>query len=191
MAAQPTPPGAAVKRGSHSEQTVRLARFAAALRSGAHTPSSRALVEGGGAVRKTAVHADYALARVLGEGGFATVYLATSKATRAERAVKVVDLNKLDSEGLASLELEIQTLRRVSHPNITRLYECYIHGETCALVLEAAFGGELFDRVITKEHYSEREARRAFAQMVEASVEIKLSCPSRLAEPRGPIQIHG
>ena len=36
------------------------------------------------------------------------------------------------------------------------------------MVLELCKGGELFDRVVEKEHYSEREARFCFSQCVEA-----------------------
>ena len=36
------------------------------------------------------------------------------------------------------------------------------------MVLEICSGGELFDRIVEVEHYSEAEARVAFSQMVEA-----------------------
>mmetsp|Transcript_9455 Transcript_9455/g.28631 ORF Transcript_9455/g.28631 Transcript_9455/m.28631 type:complete len:288 (-) Transcript_9455:93-956(-) len=36
------------------------------------------------------------------------------------------------------------------------------------MVLDLARGGELFDRICAKEHYSEREAKEAFAQLAEA-----------------------
>jgi len=36
------------------------------------------------------------------------------------------------------------------------------------MVLELCRGGELFDRIVTHEHYDEATARKAFAQMVEA-----------------------
>ena len=49
-----------------------------------------------------------------------------------------------------------------------RLYDCYLHGDHFVMALELCKGGELFDRIVAKQHYSEREARKCFAQMVEA-----------------------
>lgn len=110
------------------------------------------------------------MGRVLGSGAFARVNFAVSRdSPDVERAVKVVSLSKMGDEGMHALELEIRTLRRVAHPNICRLFECYLSGDdTFSMVLELCKGGELFDRIVAKELYSEREARVSFAQMVEA-----------------------
>ena len=48
------------------------------------------------------------------------------------------------------------------------LFDCYLHEKKFHMVIEYCSGGELFDRITAKDHYSEREARVAFAQMVEA-----------------------
>ena len=155
-----------------------MSRFTATLRScgrQAWDPS------GFGSVRKAPVSTNYDVGKKIGSGAFASVYIATAKKDRAlapcpdkylqqeKVAVKMVDVSTLDAAGLDAMELEVRTMRRVAgHENIAALYEIYIFDKTLALVMELCAGGELFDRIISKDHYSEREARLAFAQMVEA-----------------------
>ena len=69
---------------------------------------------------------------------------------------------------IAALEDEIKTLRRLDHPNVVRLYDCYLTTDDFFMVLDLCRGGELFDRILAREHYSERQARIAFAQLCEA-----------------------
>ena len=155
-----------------------MSRFTATLRScgrQAWDPS------GFGSVRKAPVSTNYDVGKKIGSGAFASVYVATARKDRAlapcpdaylqqeKVAVKMVDVSTLDAAGLDAMELEVRTMRRVAgHENIAALYEIYIFDKTLALVMELCAGGELFDRIISKDHYSEREARLAFAQMVEA-----------------------
>lgn len=114
------------------------------------------------------VSQDYSLGRVLGKGSFAKVVLGRCLKTNEERAVKIVEMSALSESDVEALDLEIKTMRRVSHHNIVGLYEIYSFGSSFVMVLELCKGGELFDRIVEKTHYSEREARVAFAQMVEA-----------------------
>ena len=53
---------------------------------------------------------------------------------------------------------EINIMRNLNHPNIIKLYEVYEGEFHIYLVLELLKGGELFDRIIKKGHYVERDA---------------------------------
>jgi len=120
-------------------------------------------------VKKIDVKSEYTLGRVLGKGAFAKVHIGRLiKNSKVERAVKVVDLKALNTSDVEALDCEIKTMRRVQHHNIVSLYDCYLHHDKFIMVLELCKGGELFDRIVSKEHYSEKEARSCFAQMVEA-----------------------
>ena len=127
-------------------------------------------VENDSNVKKYDVRKDYALGRVLGKGSFAKVVLGTTvvDGVKVERAVKIVDVSALSQSDVEALDLEIKTMRRVSHHNIVALHDVYSFDNSFVMVLELCKGGELFDRIVEKTHYSEREARIAFAQMVEA-----------------------
>uniref|UniRef100_A0A7S3PFJ7 non-specific serine/threonine protein kinase n=1 Tax=Aplanochytrium stocchinoi TaxID=215587 RepID=A0A7S3PFJ7_9STRA len=104
----------------------------------------------------------------LGEGQFAKVYKAYGKDDGLEYAVKVVDkrsLSNLDREGL---KLEIQVLEEVDHPNIVKLHETFEMKGKIILVLELVKGGELFDRIVAKESYSERDAASVIQKVAAA-----------------------
>ena len=57
-------------------------------------------------------------------GAFATVILATENATSKKFAMKVIEKGK--AKGLENQIIkEITILKRIQHPNIVRLYECF------------------------------------------------------------------
>jgi hypothetical protein len=127
----------------------------------------------GSTLKKYSVLREFALGDELGRGGYATVFLATptgptaaGAAPPSPRAVKELNLKRVND--IAALEDEIKTLRRLDHPNVVRLYDCYLTTDDFFMVLDLCRGGELFDRILAREHYSERQARIAFAQLCEA-----------------------
>ena len=128
-----------------------------------------AAVEEDALILKYDVVKDYKLGRVLGKGAFAEVRVGTLlKDKNQVRAIKIVDVKALSTNDVDALDLEIKTMRRLKHHNIVALYDVYSYRDKFVMVLELCKGGELFDRVVSKEFYSEREARFSFVQMVEA-----------------------
>jgi calcium/calmodulin-dependent protein kinase I len=80
-----------------------------------------------------------------------------------------MEKSKLTPEDKAALTVEIESMKRLSdHDCFVKLYEFYDEAEKYMLVLELISGGELFDRIVEKEKYSEREARRVIRQLSEA-----------------------
>ena len=49
-----------------------------------------------------------------------------------------------------------------------KLYEIFEDEDNIYLILELMTGGELFDRVVDKEHYSEKEAADTIRPVVDA-----------------------
>lgn len=60
------------------------------------------------------------------------------------------------------------------HPNIVRIKGTYEDSVSVHLVMELCEGGELFDRIVQKGHYSEREA----AKLIGVIVSVLESCHS-------------
>lgn len=56
----------------------------------------------------------------------------------------------------------------MDHPNVTRLEDIYDTPEIMYLVMEIMEGGELFDRIVEKESYSESEAIMAVRPIIDA-----------------------
>lgn len=93
---------------------------------------------------------------VLGRGHYAIVNLGTCKTSNTHVAVKRIQISKSRVE---ALQREVQVLRKVgAHPNIVSLYDIFVTDTELQLVMELLRGGELFDRMVEKGPYSEREA---------------------------------
>lgn len=95
----------------------------------------------------------------LGEGAFAVVKEASHKKNGGDFAIKIVTKAKLGEEDAAALKEEIAILQELRHTNIIRLYEVFDEPKFHYLVMEVVRGGELFDRVVAKSYYNEKEAR--------------------------------
>lgn len=95
----------------------------------------------------------------LGSGAFSTVKEAFNKETKEAYAVKIVTKSKLTAEDEAALKDEISVLKELNHPNIIRLYDVFEETDYYFLVTEKMMGGELFDRIVQKTYYNEKEAR--------------------------------
>ena len=66
---------------------------------------------------------------------------------------------KLTSEDEQALKDEIDVLNVLQHSNIIRLYDVFEEKEFYYLITEKMLGGELFDRIVQKSYYNEKEAR--------------------------------
>eukprot|EP00551_Chaetoceros_affinis_P008224 CAMPEP_0203664150 /NCGR_PEP_ID=MMETSP0090-20130426/1616_1 /ASSEMBLY_ACC=CAM_ASM_001088 /TAXON_ID=426623 /ORGANISM="Chaetoceros affinis, Strain CCMP159" /LENGTH=380 /DNA_ID=CAMNT_0050527287 /DNA_START=163 /DNA_END=1305 /DNA_ORIENTATION=+ len=102
---------------------------------------------------------DYTTGKVLGEGAFSKVKEAKNNANNQVYAVKIINRPSLSEEDLKGLQQEIAILQEIDHPHIIKLYNVYHEPAKIYLVTELMSGGELFDRIVQKEYYSEQEAR--------------------------------
>jgi calcium/calmodulin-dependent protein kinase I len=111
---------------------------------------------------------NYKLDKVLGEGSFAVVRKGIKKTTNEEVAVKIIDKTNLESDDQYALQSEVDILSQIDHPNIVKLHEIYDEKTRFNMVMELMTGGELFDRIVEKEHYSEKEAADTIRPVVDA-----------------------
>lgn len=101
---------------------------------------------------------EYKIGETLGKGSFATVKHAICRADESQWAVKIIDKTKLDKEDEDALKVEVDILQTVQHPNIVVLRQVYDTPKVFYMVMELMTGGELFDRIVEKEKYTEAEA---------------------------------
>lgn len=69
----------------------------------------------------------YRVLRLLGRGGTGEVYEVDDAELGTRVALKVVRGRPWDAEAVAQLEREIQIARRITHPNVCRLYDFGMH----------------------------------------------------------------
>lgn len=110
----------------------------------------------------------YYLKELLGTGAFSVVRVAESKERPGMMyAVKIIDKKALKGKE-DSLENEIKVLRRLKHPNIVQLLETFEDKSKVYLIMELVTGGELFDRIVEKGSYTEKDAADLIRQVLEA-----------------------
>lgn len=100
----------------------------------------------------------YTMGRVLGEGAFAQVRIATDNETGERFAVKVLDKARFDDAEKGFLLKEINILKSVRHEHITEVYDLFDTKSTMYIVMEFMEGGELFDIIADAGHFSEKQA---------------------------------
>ncbi|XP_010924783.1 calcium-dependent protein kinase 1 isoform X1 [Elaeis guineensis] len=114
------------------------------------------------------VRAFYTFGRELGRGQFGVTYLVTSKQTGERFACKSIATRKLTHrDDIEDVRREVQIMHHLTgHRNIVELKAAYEDRHSVNLVMELCEGGELFDRIIAKGHYSERAAAALCREIV-------------------------
>ncbi|XP_010923909.1 calcium-dependent protein kinase 2 isoform X1 [Elaeis guineensis] len=106
------------------------------------------------------VRSFYTLGKELGRGQFGVTYLCTEMATGKRYACKSISKRKLSSANdREDIRREVQIMQHLTgQANIVEFKGAYEDRHSVNLVMELCEGGELFDRIIAKGHYSERAA---------------------------------
>lgn len=111
--------------------------------------------------------------RKLGQGQFGTTFLCVEKGTGKEYACKSIAKRKLiTDEDVEDVRREVQIMHHLAgHPNVVSIKGAFEDAVAVHVVMELCAGGELFDRIIQRGHYTERKAAeltRTIVGVVEA-----------------------
>uniref|UniRef100_A0A4W3H5E7 non-specific serine/threonine protein kinase n=1 Tax=Callorhinchus milii TaxID=7868 RepID=A0A4W3H5E7_CALMI len=104
---------------------------------------------------------------VLGCGAFSEVYLAKERESGKLVALKCVQKKDKDGKNKA-LENEIAVLRKIKHENIVSLEDVYETPTHFYLSMQLVSGGELFDRILERGVYTEKDASNLIQQVLKA-----------------------
>jgi serine/threonine protein kinase len=88
---------------------------------------------------------NYRLLRLLGQGGFADVFLGEHIYLETQAAIKILRV-RLSDEALVDFLHEARTIAKLEHPHIVRVYECDTANSTPFLVMTYAPNGSLRQR---------------------------------------------
>ncbi|KAB2062316.1 hypothetical protein ES319_A10G145200v1 [Gossypium barbadense] len=116
----------------------------------------------------------YEIGKKLGIGEFGVTHQCFDLETGEAFACKKIAKAKLRTEvDLEDVRREVEIMRHLpKHPNIVTFREAFEDKEAIYLVMELCRGGELFDRILAKGHYSERAA----ATIIKTILEIVKVC---------------
>jgi TolB-like protein/tRNA A-37 threonylcarbamoyl transferase component Bud32/protein involved in temperature-dependent protein secretion len=118
-------------------------------------------------VRK-ALAATYAIERVLGEGGMATVYLATDLKHRRQVAVKVMRPELAATLGADRFLREVEIAAQLSHPHILPVHDSGDAGGILYYVMPYVEGESLHERIRRETSLPVDEALRIAREVSEA-----------------------
>ncbi|KAL1211157.1 Calcium-dependent protein kinase 25 [Cardamine amara subsp. amara] len=102
----------------------------------------------------------YNLGSKLGHGQFGTTFVCVEKGTGVEYACKSIPKRKLENEeDVEDVRREIDIMKHLlGQPNVISIKGAYEDSVAVHMVMELCRGGELFDRIVERGHYSERKA---------------------------------
>ena len=102
--------------------------------------------------------------KTLGSGAFGVVSKCRHRVSKQDRALKTIARKKV--KNMDQFKAEISILQQVDHPHILKLYEYFEDDKNFYLITELCTGGELFDKIIEKEFFTEHEAAHTFKQIM-------------------------
>lgn len=102
----------------------------------------------------------YTFDRVLGKGNFGVVHLVFDKKTNEQYACKSISKRKLvTADDVEDVRREVQILQHLGgHKNVVQIVGTFEDKSYIHVVMECCPGGELFDRIAEKGHFSEKAA---------------------------------
>uniref|UniRef100_A0A8C6X8R8 Calcium/calmodulin-dependent protein kinase type 1G n=1 Tax=Naja naja TaxID=35670 RepID=A0A8C6X8R8_NAJNA len=112
-------------------------------------------------IRKTFIFME-----VLGSGAFSEVFLVKHRITGKLFALKCIKKSPVTQD--SNLENEIAVLKKIKHDNIVTLEDIYESTTHYYLVMQLVSGGELFDRILERGVYTEKDASIVIQQVLEA-----------------------
>jgi serine/threonine protein kinase len=89
---------------------------------------------------------------VLGEGITGQVRMCRSKTDFQLYAMKSLNVSRMDEAQIAELKAEIETLKRLDHPNIINLMEVFEAEDNICIIMEHCSGGDLSQRRFETEN---------------------------------------
>ena len=99
---------------------------------------------------------DYVIGKQIGQGAYAVVRVGLHRPSNKKVAMKIYKKPKLlDPNRRKSVKREIKLMEKMRNQHIIRLYEIYESPKYIHLVTAYLDGGELFERIKSKQVYQE------------------------------------
>ena len=157
---------------SSQKTTTNNASGTSSIDSATTTPSSLSSSPPPSPTIKIASFADrYTVVRQVRRGDFATVWECIDRTTEQIYAVKIIPRPHLTTIQDEQVLNEVSILQAVSTENpeaIVQLVDFYEEEDAFYIIMELMSGGNLYDRLAQRSHYSECDARNFIKRLLEA-----------------------
>src|SRR5579859_4128019 len=110
----------------------------------------------------------YRILNLIGRGGMGEVYEAEDQLLNESVALKTVRADRASAHSVARFQKEIQLARKVTHPNVGRVFEVGSHQSLLFYAMELLEGETLQARIRRAGPLSREEAFPIAVQMAEA-----------------------
>ena len=110
----------------------------------------------------------YKYGRIIGQGAFGKVNIGLNVLTGRIVAIKSIDKFKLgsNSQNMKKVLYETNLMKKLNHPNITKILEMFENDKYFLIIMEYINGGNLFDFVKKRRKLSEKTAKFLFRQII-------------------------
>lgn len=124
----------------------------------------------------------YRLGEELGRGEFGVTRRCEDVETGEVVACKSISKRKLRTAvDVEDVRREVEIMRALPpHPHIVRFRDAFEDGDAVHIVMDLCDGGELFDRIVAKGHFSERGAASVVKTIAEV---VQVDLPHLLVVP--------
>lgn len=109
----------------------------------------------------------FKLLRKIKGGAFSTVWKAECLVTKKISAVKIISRRNLTKNDDAQVLNEVSILQSLKHKSIIQLIDFFEEKDKFYLVMEFLSGGDVFDRIVERNHYTEKDARDLTKTLLE------------------------
>jgi calcium-dependent protein kinase len=104
----------------------------------------------------------YSIVKDLGHGSYGQVKKVKHKELNEIRAMKITNKKSESSK------YEIEILKKISHPNITKIFEIFADSKKYYIIMEFLEGGELFEAITNIGSFTENSACKVMKQILSA-----------------------
>jgi len=108
----------------------------------------------------------YDIISQIGKGAFSIVHSGIHSETGEQVAIKSISKSLISKQGWINLSREVEIMLSLDHSNIVKLHEVLDSDTHVYLVMQYLDGGELFDQIVRRGHFGEKDARKIIRQVL-------------------------
>ena len=108
----------------------------------------------------------YKYGRLIGQGAFGKVNLGLNILTGRVVAIKSFNKSNFNSENMKKILYETNLMRKLNHPNITKILDLFEDKDYILIIMEYINGGNLFSFLKKRRKVSEKTAKFLFKQII-------------------------